>query len=135
MCYYEKKNGGIEKMSVFKNRLRALRLAEGYTQDELADALGFSRSSIGMYEQGRREPNFETIEILADFFNVDVDFLIGKSDKTTKILVDYNVDQNTNIETVKRIRRLNELVSGADQHDLDSIIVFAEMLFKNKEKK
>lgn len=36
-----------------------------------------------MYETGKREPDFESLELLADYFNVDIDFLIGKSDKPT----------------------------------------------------
>lgn len=41
-----------------------------------------------MYETGKRKPKIEVLERLADFFNVDIDYLVGKSDKTTKILVE-----------------------------------------------
>lgn len=40
-----------------------------------------------MYERGRREPDFETLEVIADYFNVDMDYLIGKSDIERKITV------------------------------------------------
>ena len=36
-----------------------------------------------MYENGNREPDFETLEMIADFFNVDIDYLLGRTDKTT----------------------------------------------------
>ena len=36
-----------------------------------------------MYETGAREPDFETLEKIADFFNVDIDYLLGRTDKTT----------------------------------------------------
>lgn len=42
------------------------------TQEDLAKAIGQSASSITMYENGRREPNFETLEALADAFNVSL---------------------------------------------------------------
>lgn len=45
--------------------------------------IGISRSTIGMYETGAREPDFETLEKIADFFNVDIDYLLGRTDKTT----------------------------------------------------
>ena len=38
-----------------------------------------------MYESGAREPDFETLELIADFFNVDIDFLLGRTSKTTYI--------------------------------------------------
>ena len=36
-----------------------------------------------MYETGAREPDFETLEIIADFFNVDIDYLLGRTNQTT----------------------------------------------------
>lgn len=56
------------------------------SQQELADALGISKSSINMYERGERQPNFEVLETIADFFNVDIDYLLGRTTKTTKII-------------------------------------------------
>ncbi len=38
-----------------------------------------------MYEKGAREPDFETLELIADFFNVDTDYLLGRTTKTTYI--------------------------------------------------
>ena len=62
-------------MSQMSETLRALRSRENLTQQELADKTGLSRSRINNYEQGIREPDFGTAEILADFFNVDLDML------------------------------------------------------------
>ncbi len=70
-------------MSNFSNIFKALRQTSGYTQQEFADKIGISRSTIGMYETGAREPDFETLEIIADFFNVDTDYLLGRTNKTT----------------------------------------------------
>lgn len=67
-------------MGVFAARLKKLRTDEGLTQNELAPELGISRSTLGMYETGKREPDFETLETIADFFNVDMNYLIGYSD-------------------------------------------------------
>ena len=66
-------------MSNFNIRLRQLRTEAGLSQQELADKIGISKSSINMYERGEREPSFETLEAIADYFNVDMDFLVGKS--------------------------------------------------------
>lgn len=72
-------------MGDFQNIFKRLRLAAGLTQAELSQKLGISRSTIGMYETGSREPDFETLELIADFFNVDIDYLLGRTDKTTFI--------------------------------------------------
>lgn len=62
---------------MFAENLRILRERKEMTQQQLADALKISRSTIGMYEKGNREPDFETLELIADFFNVDMGRLIG----------------------------------------------------------
>lgn len=64
----------------FSNTLKRLRKSKGITQAELAKDLGVSKSTISMYEIGAREPDFETLEALADYFNVDMNYLTGWSD-------------------------------------------------------
>ena len=67
-------------MAKFHERLRLLRKKSGLSQQELANLLGsVSKSSINMYERGEREPSLETLEGIANFFNVDLDYLLGKS--------------------------------------------------------
>ena len=68
-------------MSDFSNRLKTLRTDRHLTQEEVAIELGVSRSTLGMYETGKREPDFETLETIADFFKVDMNYLIGYSDE------------------------------------------------------
>ena len=64
---------------LFGKVLRTLRQRNKLTQKQLADILGLSESAIGMYERGHREPDFETLECIADYFNVDMDYLTGRS--------------------------------------------------------
>lgn len=73
-------------MAQFDKVLKLLRNEKNMSQQELADALGISKSSINMYERGERQPNFEVLETIADFFNVDIDYLLGRTNKTTKII-------------------------------------------------
>lgn len=66
-------------MTKFQYEFKRLRKEKGLTQVELAKALKISRSTVGMYEQGNREPDFETLEMIADFFNVNMSiFLDGQ---------------------------------------------------------
>lgn len=67
-------------MASFEERLKFLRVSKDLSQMDLAKQLKISKSSINMYERGEREPGIETLEAIADFFNVDLDYLLGKSD-------------------------------------------------------
>lgn len=64
----------------FGKRLKELREKMGYTQRQLADLLKISNSSLAMYELDKREPDNATLARLADFFNVSVDYLLGRTD-------------------------------------------------------
>ncbi len=66
-------------MANFGSILKNLRTSRGITQGELATMLDVSRSTVGMYETGGREPDFETMEAIADIFNVDMDYLMGRT--------------------------------------------------------
>lgn len=66
-------------MANFAPIIKRLRTERGITQEQLASLLKVSRSTIGMYETGGREPDFETCEAIADIFNVDMDYLLGRS--------------------------------------------------------
>lgn len=81
-------------MGEFKTVLKKLRKAANLTQEQLADALGITRSRLGMYETGQREPDFETLEAIADYFNVDIDYLMGRTYKTTIIPETYYIDKD-----------------------------------------
>lgn len=65
-------------MTIIGNRIRELRREFGWSQDVLAEKLGISRSCVGNYEQGTRTPDIESMEQLADIFNVDMAYLTGK---------------------------------------------------------
>ena len=75
-------------MGDFSESLVRLRKQDGLTQDQLARALGMAKSSISMYENGKRMPSFEVAEAMADFFNVNMDELCGR-DKPAYALYPY----------------------------------------------
>ena len=74
-------------MAEFSERFKQLRNASGYSQQELADSLNVSKSTVNMYERGERKPGISQLEAIADFFNVDMDYLSGKSDIPRKSLI------------------------------------------------
>ncbi|MBO5022390.1 MAG: helix-turn-helix transcriptional regulator [Clostridia bacterium] len=67
-------------MNKFAERLKELRIEKGLSQAQLAKATGISVRAIGMWEGKQRTPNIEAIILLAKFFEVTSDYLIGMSD-------------------------------------------------------
>lgn len=61
------------------NRLKQLRLERGLLQSDIAKVIKKSERIVGFYETGERDMNTETLSILADFFNVSIDYLLGKT--------------------------------------------------------
>ncbi|HOJ48543.1 MAG TPA: helix-turn-helix transcriptional regulator [Bacillota bacterium] len=64
---------------MFPKRLKELRGDKGLSQRELAKLLNISSSTIAMYETGQRDPDTETLQRLAEFFDCSIDYLLGKS--------------------------------------------------------
>ena len=64
-------------------RIKDLRKKKDLTQIELSKKLEISRSTIASWESNRRVPELGTAKILADFFDVSVDFLLGRVDSPT----------------------------------------------------
>ena len=68
------------KENKFGNNLKFLRLEMGLGQVELSQKLGLSKGIISLWENGLREPNMSSLIILAKFFNVSIDYLVGLED-------------------------------------------------------
>lgn len=74
----------------FKERLKDLRKSKGLSQVALADRLGLSKSTIGAYETGDITPSVDALNAIADFFNVDMDYLLGKEEQS-RFFLDYAI--------------------------------------------
>lgn len=100
-------------MAQLSDMLTYLRKRKGLSQQELANTLKISRSAIGMYETGKREPDLETLEVFADFYNVDMNTLTGKAPvkKQTNKLPDTAVP--VDFSHLKRIPILGRIAAGA----------------------
>lgn len=58
-------------------RIRELRKKCGITMKELGEKIGVAESTISQYETGKRQPDYETLLKLGEYFGVTVDFLLG----------------------------------------------------------
>lgn len=66
-------------MAVFKDRFKELRSEKGLTQVDVAKYLGVKHQTISFYETGR-EPDYDKLSKLADYFDVSTDYLVGRTD-------------------------------------------------------
>ena len=71
--------GETEKME-FGKRLRAIRMEKKKTQKQTAEMLEMKLRSYQTYEHGVREPSIKKLIVLADFFDVTLDYLMGRTD-------------------------------------------------------
>jgi len=101
----------------FGDRLRALIEERDITQKELATQLNIAPSTLGSYVQNTREPDFDTLKLLAGYFGVSTDYLLGhqtghtanpQEDEILRIFRSLNAEQrNICIEHGKIFVRLN----------------------------
>lgn len=68
----------------FGEHLKSLRLSKGITQKQLGEFTGTSERSIQNYELNQRKPTYDILISLADYFDVSLDYLVGRSDDPTR---------------------------------------------------
>jgi len=105
---------------MFGARLKELRIEKSITQSELAKLLSISASTVGMYEQGRRDPDTSTLQFLAEYFDCSVDYLLGRTNK-----------RKYDIDTLAFSTKLD--VEGLSDEDLEAVQNIIDAL-KNKNK-
>lgn len=86
----------------FRYRLKQLRTEAGLSQEHLASRLGISRSCLANYESGKRQPDYTTLILMADYFHVLTDYLICRTDCRSLIL---------NTEETEEFMRLKEYLN------------------------
>lgn len=98
-------------------RLKYLRKSNNKTQQDLADILGITRPAYTAYEQGKRNPDYGILEKIADYYNVSVDYLLGRTDKvdmsTDKVYPqpDSSIGRYDINETTSKYYKSNEISS------------------------
>lgn len=70
---------------LLKDQLKKLRIENKKTQQDMADFLGITRPAYTAYETGNRQPDYETLQKIADFYEVSVDYLLGRTNVAAPI--------------------------------------------------
>ena len=98
----------------FGNRIKALRVEQGMSQEDLAAKLNISRSCLANYEIGKRQPDNEMLIRIADVFHVLVDYLIDRTEYRSLDLSFQEISECTRVK-----KRLQEQDSVLDLSALD----------------
>lgn len=113
------------------SKINELRKAKGITLKELGEILNLGESTMSMYENNKRSPDYDTLNAIADYFKVSVDYLLGRSDikTTTKVIPD---DFSTPEEAMQFILKDNTIMGfgGFDINKLsdEEVVEFANEL-------
>lgn len=138
----------------FGNRLKLLREERGLTQQMIADILKVERPTIAGYETNRKQPDYQKINVLADYFNVSLDYLLGRSDIRNPY-IEKNLDEtkqseprdrlkeDTPYEKISKLVKENEIKTlaahfdGEDitDDDVEDIKNFIEFVVQKRKKK
>lgn len=113
-------------MVTLGTRLRALREEKGLTLEQVANSVGTTKVSIGRYEKDEREPKSEMLNLLADFFNVSVDYLLGRdtfkhlrTQSSESLLAD--ADKNNNLskkEIINIEKEAQQMIDNLEEADV-----------------
>lgn len=82
------------------NRLKQLRIEYGILQKDLAEQLQLSQQTISLYESNKRQPDYDTLRTISEFFNVSTDYILGVNNIkepmgiTREIREEYSSDKN-----------------------------------------
>jgi len=100
---------------MFGKRIQELRNSTGKSRKEIAIDLQVHESTYGKYELGHREPDIKTIHKIADYFNVSMDYLLGKT-----------YDTGNSIKAV-RIPVLGKIPAGVPIEAIEDVLDFEEV--------
>ena len=109
-------------------RLKELRLSKGFTQTDMAHICGVSKSSYVKYERGERQPRYDILSEIADYFKVSLDYLLGKSNEKNVHMSLFRASVNRiNDDLFKEFGNLSESVKGLVAKHTASLNIVSEL--------
>lgn len=120
--------------NLFSNRLKLLRLEKNLTLEQLGTIFNVSKQAASRWETGDRIPSIEIIYMLAEYFNVSLDYLVGRTDEPDLTII--NVEQNISeeeLELLEDYRQLNKLEKNVIIGKISEMIYNKEVEENNME--
>lgn len=110
-------------MAEIKDRILDLRIENSLTQSQMAKIFDVGISTISMWEQGQRIPRPNTLQEICDYFNVDMDYLMGRSDIKNR----YQAGLKYDWEEDKKQEKENNIFSQLTDEELAKLEKFKNM--------
>lgn len=101
-------------MSTLGKRIKYLREKNDYSQKRVADAIGISNVQLSRYESGDRKPDPETISLLASFFDVSTDYLLGRTDNPSSKPYTSELTAKDERDIAKRLEQIKHEIESTD---------------------
>ena len=95
-------------MVAFADRLKDERTQKGLTQSELARTLFLGQTSVSKYERGKQIPEMPTLQKIADFFGISIDYLLGKTDIKKYVQNDQRSNSIADDKLIEKMKNLDE---------------------------
>lgn len=140
-------------MAEIKDRILNLRIENSLTQSQMAKIFNVGISTISMWEQGQRIPRPNTLQDICDYFNVDMDYLMGRSDirnryqaglkydweeeKENNIISQLTAEEVAKLEKFKNMSTVMFMNEGNDisEEDKETLATaYAEVLISQRKK-
>lgn len=106
----------------FKDIVKNLRIEFNFTQEDLSKRLEISKSTVAMWETGKRLPSPELYGALADVFNVDMDYLMGRTNVKRKVSYNFFGKEYSSSTSAVSIKVLGRVAAGIPINAIEEII-------------
>ncbi len=126
-------------METLSARLKELRKEKGLTLEQMAIDLDTTKVTLSRYENGVREPKNDTLNLLANYFGVSIDYLFGRTDERCSISIQGQTDVKKALDDVLSSFEDDEslLFDGKpmDKNEFDSFLQSLEVVLTVAKKK
>jgi len=112
------------------NRIKELRNKTGLRQEDLAKELNIAQNTLSYWESGKTEPSGEALIKLADFFNVTVDYLLGRQKSVQHVNDDEALEYLDELHKRPEMKTLFQVSRKATKQDIETAITVIEALKK-----
>ena len=115
------------------DKIRELRIERELLQRELAQQIHIASNTLSQFESGKAKPSYEVLISLADFFEVSIDYLLGRSDDFGNVTVIQNTDKVDTLSADEQ-RLIDTIRKNPPYNTTDWLTLYAELPFYMQEK-
>ncbi|EUJ46208.1 helix-turn-helix transcriptional regulator [Listeria fleischmannii] len=101
---------------MLSNKMKYLRERNNLYQKDIAAKVGVARTTYAMYEQGKREPDFETLKKIANYFDVSIDYLLDNEPPTESNSLVANIEDDLTPEQKEEVYKYIEAIKIRDRN-------------------